>query len=464
MSAFLLFFCLLGSNAVQYVVIHDQLVTQEKDMIRKSMNELQAYFQEKRLTFTEEQMQGSMAFMESMNQPNQMIRILDGQGKPLLTVSDHMKADWLRPESRSRTELTSQWHDSDHFLVMRSPLVLDQFTGTIEIIDNMENFDKLKDAILAAFIIGGLGAIIISSLGGVYLVRQLLRPIQSVVGTIRRIMDHGFHQRVQVSSSRDELSELAVMFNEMMDQVEASFRRQQQFVEDASHELRTPIAILEGHLSLLDRWGKKEPEVLDSSLRVSLHELSRLKGLVQELLELTKAGGDADEASAAAAYQPEPTIRELMDSFSCMHPAFTFVQELDGLEDVSIRMPPQRLEQILLILLDNAVKYSQQEKQIRLYGKVEAQGLVLEVHDRGIGIPEEDLPHVCERFYRVDKARSRELGGIGLGLSIAKRIVERWGGRMAISSQVNAGTQVQVWLPAEPAARPPEAPPLELSD
>jgi two-component system, OmpR family, sensor histidine kinase ArlS len=444
-SCMLLLFIAL-SSVIQYAMLSQQLLHQEKEAITRTMKELQTYYQEKQQSSIPEQIQNSRTFIESMQQPNQLIRILDQNGSPILTLSDHFPDNRLKPQAAAQTQLVSEWHETDHLLIMRSPLTVGAFQGTIEIIRNLEPFDQMEDAVMTALFLSGGGAIAVSIFGALYLVRQLLHPMRSVIDTMKRIRSKGFQERVEIPEQRDELTELAVMFNGMMDQVEHALKQQQQFIEDASHELRTPIAILEGHLSLLNRWGKDNPDVLKDSLQASVEEMTRLKELVLELLELTRADA-AEHAKEIPPVEPEAILGNWISHFQTIHPDFSFDIHLEAVKGVQLRILPRHLEQIHGILLDNAVKYSRHHKRISIEGERLQDGVELRIRDYGIGIPPEDLPHVFRRFYRADKARSREMGGSGLGLSIAERLVRLYGGSIRLVSKEGEGTLAIVRFP-----------------
>jgi two-component system sensor histidine kinase ArlS len=444
-SAILLFLLFIVYDAAHYIVINQWLVKQTEANIQKNMNELQSYFQEKQAVLNEEQIAQSRNFVVQVNQKDQITRILDENGVPIIVVSEGVHEDWVQPKRVVSTELTSEWHLQDHLLIIRSPLRTKQFTGTIEIISNLEAFDKLNELILLTMLIGGFIAMMISGLGGWIVAHQLLKPIQSMANTMRRIKEKGLQERVSYIGAKDEISELSTMFNDMMDDLEVSFKRQQQFVEDASHELRTPLAILEGHLSLLHRWGKEDPNILNESLHAGLQEVGRLKGIVQELLQLTRA--ESADFMIAETVEVSAVVHHTIKSFSAIHPDFHFHTDLAATSDTCIAIVPQHFEQILMILLDNAVKYSEEHKLIQVVGTVQTDSLTIRVIDSGIGIPDEDLPHVFNRFYRVDKARSRGSGGTGLGLSIAKRLVETYNGHIYMESKVDEGTNVWIQFP-----------------
>ncbi|MCZ8512235.1 HAMP domain-containing histidine kinase [Paenibacillus filicis] len=448
-SSCMLFLLFAAYNFAQYIAMNRWMVLQEQTSIQRNMAELQDYFQEKRDTLNVRTIEGSRGFLEKVNGKRQLIRILDEQGKPIVTVSDGLPPANVIPQTALQTELLSVWHYEDHLLVMRSPLIAGSFHGTIEIVHNLETFDQLSDSILWIMIVAGAGAILLSAIGGLMIARQLLRPIHSLTNAIRNVKKRGLHERVEYRGASDELSRLASLFNDLMHQLEFSFQQQKQFVEDASHELRTPIAIIKGHLSLLDRWGKRDPEMLDQSLSVTLQEFSRLEKLVQELLTLTRAENEAPALNDEAV-RPADIVKQTADRFAALHPSLDIAYELGPIEsDTFIRVVPRHLEQTLLILLDNAVKYAVDVPVIRITGKRTEERAEIRVIDRGIGIPPEELPFIFDRFYRVDKARSREKGGTGLGLAIAKRLVEKNGGQITITSSEQEGTCVLLSFPLE---------------
>ncbi|UHA74681.1 sensor histidine kinase [Paenibacillus sp. 481] len=445
-SSLLLFLLLAAYNAVQYIAIEKWMVKQEKTTAQQDMREILNYFLEQEVAFQEEDYTQIRHFLEKMNQQNQLIRILDAKGNPIVVVTEDVSERWLAMIPIPEAQSAGTQYVTDNLLMTRSPLTIFHFNGSIEIVKNMEDFERLSSTIFNVMAIGCLGAILISGLGGRLLARQLLKPLQSMNETMTNIKQKGLHERVQFNDNQDEIATLMKMFNEMMDQVERSFQQQKQFVEDASHELRTPIAIVEGHLKLLQRWGKKDPAVLEESLQASVQELSRLNGLVQELLALTRAEKGHAETNVHL-QQPDQAIHKLIKNVAVLHPTFHFEVELHSLADVSLAISETHLEQVLLILLDNAVKYSGASKTIQVRGSLLRDAVSIAIIDFGIGIPEQDLPYVKDRFYRVDKARSSAQGGHGLGLSIAARLVEKYNGAIAICSVEKQGTTVTVTFP-----------------
>lgn len=446
-SSLTLFLLFTAYNVAQYITINQWMINEEKTSIQRSMAELQDYFQEKSANLDAQSIVNSKSFLQTMNERNQLIRILDEKGQPIVTVADRIPVELVAATVAEETQLFTIWRREEHLLVMRSPLSAGLFHGTIEIVNNVDTFEHLTDMIMWVMITAGIGAVILSGLGGLILVRQLLKPVHALAETIHKVKNRGLHERVPYSGTNDEFSRLADLFNDLLSQLETAFKQQKQFVEDASHELRTPISIIKGHLSLLNRWGKDDPIILDKSLTVSLQEFNRLEGIVQELLELTRAENERIPLNRIPIHPAEP-IRQCVNRVKVLHPQFAFELDLSEIqEDGFINVAPHQLEQVLHILLDNAVKYSDRQQSIRVLGQQDDKLITIDVIDKGIGIPAEELPHVFDRFYRVDKARSREKGGTGLGLSIAKRLVEHNNGEIAITSLEQEGTRVRLMFP-----------------
>lgn len=220
----------------------------------------------------------------------------------------------------------------------------------------------------------------------------------------------------------DELGELVVNFNKMLDRIQNYILQQKQFVGDVSHELRTPVAVIQGHLNLLERWGKDDPQILEESIHASLQETDRMKHLIQEMLDLTRAEQVDMQFPDKVSDVNEVLIRTVND-MKMIHKDFTINLDITDLKpDTIIRMYRNHLEQLLIILIDNAIKYSTDRKEVNVSASTENKSVIIAVQDFGEGIDSVEQEKIFNRFYRVDKARTREKGGNGLGLSIAKKI------------------------------------------
>lgn len=288
----------------------------------------------------------------------------------------------------------------------------------------------------------------IVSVGLAYFISRLIsKPIEEIHDIIASINEENIEtKRLIVPKKNDEFAVVSQQFNELLDKISFYISQQKHFVEDVSHELRTPVAIVEGHLKLLNRWGKNNPEVLEESLRASLSEIQRMKTLVQEMLDLSRAP-QVKEQYKDAKTEVVSTLEQIVTNFKLLYPDFTFISDIDTHEEILSPIYRNHFEQIIIILLDNAVKYSTNRKEIIVSLSTTTGHVEIGIQDFGMGLSEEDKKKVFSRFYRVDKARSRERGGNGLGLSIAKELIEGYKGRISLTSHLNQGSVFKVKLP-----------------
>ena len=442
-AALLILFLFLSYTFVQYVVIMKWVNNHERQTIQKNMEEIYAFVLE---ADSKQEVLESKSYIEILNEKHQLIRIVSENNSVLFTITNKVPQSWVSSKSVIIEELVEMTPSGDRLLVYRKPFEVNGFKGTIEIVRNLENFENLINQITMLVVITGLVAIILSFVGGRILSFQLLKPINSMIKTMKSIKETGLNKRVNINNQRDEMTELGIMFNELMDNLETSFQQQQQFVEDASHELKTPLTIIHGHLSLINRWGKDNPEVLERSLNLSLNETNRLIRMVSELLTLSR-GDFSTTPTMLEDIKIKGVIEDVVENFLTLNRDYKIASTIDISSNFTLKIFKIHLEQIIIILLDNAIKYSRIKKEIKLHVRLQENNLAIEIKDYGVGIPEEDLPLVMNRFYRVDKARSRKNGGNGLGLAIAKRLLEYYKGSIEIKSVYGEWTKVIITIP-----------------
>ncbi|MEM5008678.1 HAMP domain-containing histidine kinase [Priestia megaterium] len=442
-----LFLLFLSYNLFQYIVIDNSILNYEKQNGIHQLNEVLAFIQSDDEPLSLKQIENSEGYLSKINEKNQLIRILDRKGNVITSTSNNVSPNWQQPKTVKHQEYKVIRNHDERLLVLRSPIVTDNFTGTVEIVRNMEMSDGFMDKIFLLMLAAGVGSLIFSILGGTILAKKILSNVQALTLTMKKIKTNGLEERVPVNEKNDEFAQLGSLFNELMDSLEDSFLQQKQFVEDASHELRTPLAIIQGHLTLLNRWGKNDAAVLDKSLKSSLKEVERLTNLVQDLLELSRVENSLINPVDVEPINVLATVQHVVRNFEVLYSNYEFKIRYSH-ENLYVNISSRHLEQILIILLDNAVKYSKkEEKEVVIDCSLINEKVSLKVMDKGIGIPEEDIPYILNRFYRVDKARSRKQGGLGLGLAIAKRWIEKYHGTINIESKEGEGTNVTILLP-----------------
>lgn len=279
--------------------------------------------------------------------------------------------------------------------------------------------------------------------------RRVLRPVSDMAQQAARLSAANLSDRLSVEGAKNELKDLAVVINDMLDRIEVSYNSQKQFVSDASHELRTPIAVIQGYVSMLKRWGKTDPAVLDEGINAIAQEADSMKELVERLLFLARHDKKTLMLEMES-FDPLEVMSEVHREAKMLSAGHTFA--LNPAQNARISGDKDMIKQLMRILLDNAIKYTPEGGSITLGVKKEKQSCVLTVSDTGAGISAEELPKVFDRFYRCDEARRIQTSGHGLGLSIARIIVAAHGGKLKVRSKVGVGTTFSVLLPLEKEA------------
>lgn len=296
--------------------------------------------------------------------------------------------------------------------------------------------------------VGTLAAFLVAWL----LAGRALHPVRSIIATARGIArSRGFSSRVPVPPQADELGELARTFNEMLESLEIAYRSQQRFVADASHELRAPLTAIRANLELLAEQPRMSATDREVAIAEAGREAERLSRLVADLLVLARA-----DAGVGLQKQPVELDRLVLETVrEVRRIAGDRRLEIEGLDPAMVTGDVDRLKQLLLILLDNAIKYSLAGGRVGLRLQRSGSEVELRIRDSGVGIAPADLAHVYERFYRADPARARDPGGTGLGLPIARWIIEQHEGEIDLVSELGRGTEAIVRLPAWPGGPDP---------
>ncbi len=276
--------------------------------------------------------------------------------------------------------------------------------------------------------------------------RVVVKPITDMAEKAAAVSASNLSDRISVEGAKNELKDLALVINSMLDRIEVSYNSQKQFVSDASHELRTPIAVIQGYVGMLQRWGKTDKEVLDEGIAAIEQEAASMKELVERLLFLARHDKKTLMLEMES-FDPLEVMSEVHREAKMLSAEHRF--ELSPAQNSRISGDKDMIKQLMRILLDNAIKYTPAGGSITLGVKRDRNHCIMTVTDTGAGISAEDLPKVFDRFYRCDEARKSQTSGHGLGLSIARIIVAAHGGKLKVRSKVGVGTTFSVLLPLE---------------
>jgi heavy metal sensor kinase len=396
--------------------------------------------------------------------------VLDSSGKPVVSSWDLPAAaplDRFTPEqaleeiasprrvqqsSRPGSMFISLRGGRDGYRGFSRKISLDEQLCTVIALQSLHAREEMLEDIRATFAWTIPLALLLASAGGYFLARKSLAPVVAMSSQAGRIGAANLHERLAVQNERDELGHLAKSFNSLLDRLGESFERQRRFMADASHELRTPIAILRGEAEVALSQQARSLEEYRESLRVLHHEAERLTHIVEDLFTLTRAD--------AGQYPLQPRdfyLEELVGE--CVHSARTLALakkislNFEEASESPIRADESLLRRMILNLLDNAIKYTPEGGRVTVTCRRTADEYVLSITDTGGGIPADLQPRIFERFFRADKARSRsenDGGGAGLGLSISRWIAEAHHGRLELTRSDSSGSTFTAYLPAGP--------------
>lgn len=395
--------------------------------------------------------------------------IADGTGKVILTSLDAPSAS--PPSRAARRVLSSAYFQNFLDASSRSDRLFGEFpvteagyrgfaqrflargkTYTLIILQSLHPQEQMMEEAGSVFAWLIPIAILLASGGGYFLARKSLAPVVAMSSQAGRIGAANLHERLPVQNEKDELGHLARSFNRLLDRLAESFDRQRRFMADASHELRTPVAILRGESEVALSQQVRTPEEYRESLGVLHHEAERLTRIVEDLFTLTRA-----DAGQYPLQRHDFYLDELIAE--CVHSARTLAQAkrisltFEGAPESPIHADESLLRRMLLNLLDNAIKYTPDFGRVTVACHRNGKEYVVSINDTGSGIPAELRPRIFERFFRADKARSRsdnDGGGAGLGLAISRWIAEAHQGRLELTHSDSTGSTFSAYFPADP--------------
>jgi len=336
--------------------------------------------------------------------------------------------------------------DGQSFRIMSGHSTLEGRDLWVRVGMNEERVWKEIRELLTIFIFILPVALLLSGGAGYWMASQALRPVQIMSKRAQVISAESLHDRLPIENPEDELGSLAKVFNGLLERLQGSFEELKRFTSDASHELRTPLQALRsiGEVALQ---SEQRPEYYREVISSMLEETDRMAKLTQSLLTLSRADSGHVKLNYASV-KLEKLVEEAMDLLEILAEEKTQKLVLNVQDKMEISADPVFLRQAVINLVDNAIKYSPSDTEIvtRLYSDTSKQ-VVIEVRDKGPGIAPEYQERVFDRFYRIDKSRSRDLGGAGLGLAITKWAIEAHGGKIELESTLGLGSTFRIFLP-----------------
>ena len=381
---------------------------------------------------------------EVESDPTLDVRIANPDGVVINSLNNF---EWSAvPFSSNNGSIRKIEENGMHIIVENRQVFSDgRIKAYLQVAGNMEQeyvFLKVLFILMAA---ADLAGIAISLFVGYLISRRMLLPIDRITKAAQSISINNLDRRIEASQTDDELSRLARTFNEMIDRLRESFEKQNQFVSDASHELRTPISVVQGYIGLIDRWGKEDRNVLQESIDAIKNETSGMTELIEKLLFLARG-----DSGVQRLQKTEFSLNELIDEVGRESRLISERHTVRYSADEEIKLVADRkiLKQMIRALVDNSIKFTPADGTISIQAFKNKNVINLSVKDTGIGIPQGEINRIFDRFYRVDKARTKETGGSGLGLSIVKWIADAHNANIKAESIVGEGTVISVEFPA----------------
>ncbi|WP_386700945.1 HAMP domain-containing sensor histidine kinase [Streptococcus loxodontisalivarius] len=403
----------------------------------------------------EKNISGSRIAISSLLYSNQIVYIYDNSNHLVFTTASSVNEDGeshdkIATKTGVVTMSENQGKRGYYYSLVLKDASGKKKIGYIQIFHNLEFYYTIKDRLFYLLIILVIGTVLLVFLVTTRTIKLFLNPMQDLHEAMTMIAENPMELNVRSKvESGDEIEELSLIFNDMLDKLERQSKLQNQFVSDVSHELRTPIAVIKGHLDLLQRWGKNDPEILDESLEASSYEANRMNLMISEMLDMIRIQGSFESHQNEVSDIKE-SAHKVLGNFKVLHSEFIFTCEASpnaGYTPAKIYTP--HLEQAMTILIDNAVKYSPVNKEITIGLEELEEVYRLSIRDKGEGIAKEDLQHIFERFYRTDKSRNRTStkSGLGIGLSILQQIIQAYHCRLEVTSEVDKGSVFTLIIP-----------------
>ena len=372
------------------------------------------------------------------------VRIVNNLGEIEVAVNTTDRVDEVKVQSVTSGTQKVKIINGSKMLTLSIPIIdssgeISQLQVIQVLTDVQKNLKELMLILISITLVGTI-PILISS---IVLGKLVTQPIQKLIGTMKHIQNSGSYEQIKTTNHRkDELAQLEITFNDTMILLERNYKKQEQFVSDASHELKTPLTVIESYASLVNRRGISDPKIIQEATQAILQESVRMRDMIEQMLQLARY----DEEMVIKRHSTdlleviEQTLRSMKQAY---HREFNLIVD-PSFETRIYKTDENKLKQLLFIFLDNARKYS--EGAVDLYITETPNLIKISIIDKGIGIPSEAIPQVFDRFYRVDEARNRKMGGTGLGLSLAKEIAKGLNINTNITSEINVGTTITIEL------------------
>ena len=412
----------------------------EKDYLISKYNEINSLSQNINSQISEK---GFYKFLEDTISEDEYLRIYS----PKNTYYEDQSKVWNNinfNHEYNSVDVDFKLIDFDIYKLLSGPTTINGNQYTIQMIKEVDIFEEFMESYFPTLIFILILGIILSIIGAMYVSKNFIKRLKSLTATMNEIKEKGITKRAEISELNDEIDKVNIIFNSMMDEVQEAFDEQGRFVSDASHELKTPLTALQGHLKMLKRWGKNDKERLDKSLDICLNEVERLKKIVNDMLVLSNVEKSSIDLEKIEEINPNTIVESVIEEYKILNQNVRYIVNFE--DNIKMKIDPHDLKQLLIIFIDNSIKYNDKEIiEIEITLKRINEKVHLSIKDNGIGIPQDEINNVIKRFYKVDKSRVNN-NSFGIGLSIANRIINNYQGEFEIRSKLNEYTQIIICI------------------
>ncbi|UQD53136.1 sensor histidine kinase [Bacillus methanolicus] len=381
--------------------------------------------------------------LESYLTNHSFIRIVNPHSKIVKEVTNDRYLSNIKAKFSTKNESQLRKMREEQVLIVRVPISShNRIIGTLEIGERLMGLEMRKDILLSILTVCSMIAVFLSLLGGKWLSNVIIRPISNMITTMKEIEQSGILKPILIQNETpDELQKMAITFNRMIERLQENLEKQKQFVSDASHELKTPLTVIKSYVDLLRRRGIQNEKIAMEAIETIYLESMRMQKMTEALLDL--ATSEKETMLEIKSVNLISICQHILHQLQNVYKRQILLHY--SLNPIMVEVDELKMKQVIIILLDNAIKYS--KDKIEVFVEKYEKHVAIWIKDYGIGIPKEDIKHIFERFYRVDKSRNRETGGTGLGLSIAKNIIKQHQGEINIRSEEGKGTEVELLIP-----------------
>jgi heavy metal sensor kinase len=374
-----------------------------------------------------------------------VLRVLDNKGAVLFLSpgGEFLNGGGLRPTGQ-RTFL--QQAADGRYRVLHETVSVAGMSYDVTVATALSDFGRAIDRFQLVLLLAAPGFLVVAAFGGYWLSQRALTPVDEITQAARDIGAQDLGRRLFVPKTGDELERLARTLNGMLDRLEKTFQRITKFTADASHELRTPVSVMRASAEIALRKPRSQTEYQETLLQI-LQESERLSQLIEQLLVLARSDSGSGVLPMIRTDIKEPLRHACQQASVFAEKKRLVITECISEKSLWVQGDRSSLERLFLILLDNAMKYTEDGGSIQVRLNAQNGFAIALIQDNGIGIAASDMPHIFERFYRADVARSRDIGGIGLGLAIGNWIAQVHNGEIRVESELTKGSCFEVRLP-----------------